>query len=260
MTRTIALAGKGGTGKTTISSLIIRALIERNMGPILAIDADPASNLHMTLGLDTPITIGEIREEMSQLALAGQLGVSISRQEHLTREVRMALEEGEQVDLLTMGRPEGQGCYCAVNHLLRDIIDDLGRHYRYVVIDNEAGMEHISRRTTQDVDLLLLATDPTLRGIQTASHMFELTQDLEIDVHEIKLILNRVQGPLPDALENALSDLKMDIAVRIPADPNVNEFDAIGRPLVQLGSNSPAWEAIQDLINETILPVLEKST
>lgn len=140
MTKTIALAGKGGTGKTTIAALLIRSLLKRSSGPVLAIDADPATNLHLALGLPMPATAGEIREEMMDSAQAGELGVAISRHEYLTREIRMALEEGDQVDLLAMGRPEGQGCYCAVNHLLRQIVDDLGRSYEYVVIDNEAGM------------------------------------------------------------------------------------------------------------------------
>jgi CO dehydrogenase maturation factor len=118
MTKTIAFAGKGGTGKTTISALLIKSLMERFSGPILAIDADPAANLHLALGMEKPYTIGEIREDMSRVAQAGQLGVSISRHEYLTREIMMALEEGEKIDLLSMGRPEGQGCYCAINHLL----------------------------------------------------------------------------------------------------------------------------------------------
>src|SRR4030065_475627 len=154
MTKVLALAGKGGTGKTTLAALLIRSLRGRGQGPVRAIDADPAMNLHLALGLPAPTTVGELREDVRGAQLA------ISRHEHLTHQVRMALEEGDQVDLLAMGRPEGQGCYCAVNHLLRQILDDLGRTYAWVVIDNEAGMEHISRRTTRDVDLLSIVTAP----------------------------------------------------------------------------------------------------
>ena len=227
MTKTIAFAGKGGTGKTTVASLLIQALLERVGGPLLAIDADPAANLHLALGLPMPTTVGEIREEMAEVAQAGQLGVAISRHEYLTHEIRMALEEGAQIDLLAMGRPEGQGCYCAVNHLLRQILDDLGKTYEYVVIDNEAGMEHISRRTTRDVDLLLLVTDPTMRGVKTAGGMADLARDVEVNVKHMMLIVNRVEGQLPEPLETAISELGITVAGHIPADEQVNHLDAI---------------------------------
>ena len=247
MTKTIALAGKGGTGKTTVAALLIRSLLPHTQGPLLAIDADPASNLHLALGLPLPTTVGEIREKMSETTQERQLGVAISRHEYLDYEVRMALEEGEQIDLLAMGRPEGQGCYCAVNHLLRVIIDELGKTYNYVVIDNEAGMEHISRRTTRDVDLLLLVTDPTIRGVRTAGEMATLAQDLEVNVKQTLLIVNRVQGDLAPPLREAIDDLDLEIAAMIPADDEVNQLDAYGKPLVQLKGDSPAYRAVEEL-------------
>jgi CO dehydrogenase maturation factor len=247
MTKTIALAGKGGTGKTTIAALLIRSLLPHARGPVLAIDADPASNLHLALGIPLPTTVGEIREEMSETAQARQLGVAISRHEHLDYEVRMALEEGERVDLLAMGRPEGQGCYCAVNHMLRQIVDELGKSYEYVVIDNEAGMEHISRRTTRDVDLLLLVTDPTIRGVRTAGEMATLAQDLEVNVNQTLLIVNRVQGELASPLQKAIDHLDLEITAMIPADDEVNQLDAYGEPLVQLNGDSPAYRAVEEL-------------
>jgi CO dehydrogenase maturation factor len=247
MTKTIALAGKGGTGKTTIAALLIRSLLPQIRGPLLAIDADPASNLHLALGLPMPTTVGDIREEMSETSKAGQLGVSISRQDYLLHEIRMALEEGEEMDLLAMGRPEGQGCYCAVNHMLRQIIDELGKTYDYVVIDNEAGMEHISRRTTRDVDLLLLVTDPTIRGVRTAGEMATLARDLEVNVKQTLLIVNRVQNDLAPPLQEAVNDLDLEIAAMIPADDKVNRLDAYGEPLVQLNGDSPAYRAVEDL-------------
>src|SRR3972149_4030880 len=164
MTKVIAFAGKGGTGKTTVAALLTQSLLRRGAAPILAIDADPATNLHMALGLATPTTVGDLREGMKAEAGQGTLGVAISRQDYVDREIRMALEEGDQVDLIAMGRPEGQGCYCAVNHLLRQTLDEVGKSYAYIIVDNEAGMEHISRRTTRDVDLLLIVTDPTVRA------------------------------------------------------------------------------------------------
>jgi CO dehydrogenase maturation factor len=252
MTKTIALAGKGGTGKTTISALLIHGLSRRLPSPLLAIDADPAINLHMALGVPKPDTVGEIREMMSETAQARQLGVSISRHEYLNREVRMAIEEGDQVDLLAMGRPEGQGCYCAVNHLLRQIVDDIGRTYETIVIDNEAGMEHISRRTTRDVDLLLLVTDPTLRGVRTAGEMAKLAETLEVNVERTQLIVNRVMGDIPQPLQEAIDELDLEIAALIPADENINKLDALGKPLVQLNGDSPAAKAVDQLIDRII--------
>lgn len=247
MTTTIALAGKGGTGKTTVAALLIRSLLPQIRGPLLAIDADPASNLHMALGLPMPATAGEIREEMAQMASARQLGVAISRQDYLTREIRMSLEEGEQIDLLAMGRPEGPGCYCAFNNMLRQVIDSLSQAYDYVVIDNEAGMEHISRRTTRDVNLLLLVTDPTLRGVRAAAGMAQLAQDLEVNIQRMMLIINRVQGTLPQPLQEAIRDLDLEVEALIPADENVNQLDAFGRPLIQLNGDSPAYQSVETL-------------
>jgi CO dehydrogenase maturation factor len=252
MTTTIALAGKGGTGKTTVSALLIKAIIEKTKKPILAIDADPASNLHLALGLPMPATVGEIREETSNLSQQGELGVSISRHDYLTREIRMALEEGDRIDLLAMGRPEGQGCYCAINHLLRVIIDEVNRHYPYVVIDNEAGMEHISRRTTRDVNLLLLVTDPTIRGVKTAGEMARLAQKLEINVQDTKLIVNRVTGDLPEPLQEAIDGLGVEVVATVPADQEVNRMDAMGEPLIHLNHHSPAWSAIQTMVTDIL--------
>ncbi|HKZ55789.1 MAG TPA: AAA family ATPase [Anaerolineales bacterium] len=244
---TIALAGKGGTGKTTIAALLIRSLLQRGKRPLLAIDADPASNLNLALGVPLPTTVGQIREEMAETAQAGQLGVAISRLDYLTREVRMALEEGDDVDLLAMGRPEGQGCYCAVNHLLRQIIDTLGSKYACVVIDNEAGMEHISRRTTRDVDLLLLVTDPTVRGVKTAAAMAELAREVEVNVGQAMLILNRLQGEPSPQVQAAIDELGLPIAAFVPADPTVNELDARGEPLFSMNGDSPAFRAIETM-------------
>ncbi|MEW6567745.1 MAG: AAA family ATPase [Chloroflexota bacterium] len=247
MTTTIALAGKGGTGKTTVAALLIRALLRRTSRPILAIDADPSTNLHLALGLPAPTTVGEIREEMLAPTQAGQLGVAISRHDYLSREIRLALEEGERVDLLAMGRPEGQGCYCAVNHLLRQMIDELGRSYDYVIVDNEAGMEHISRRTTRDVDVLLVVTDPTVRGLRAAETIAHMAKELEVNVRRTLLVVNRLVGDPPPPLQEAIAGLGLDVAGFIPADDRINELDSLGQPLVTLDGDSPAWRAVEAL-------------
>ena len=252
MTKTIALAGKGGTGKTTVAALLIHALLRRVPGPLLAIDADPATNLHLALGLAMPTTVGDVRETMAVEAQNQQLGVTLSRHDYLTHELQLALEEGDQVDLIAMGRPEGQGCYCAANHLLRTIMDDMGGHYPYVIIDNEAGMEHISRRTTRDVDLLLIVSDPTLRGLKAAGSILEMSYDIGVNVHQRWLILNRVVGDLVPPLQAAVDDLEVEIGAIIPADTRVNELDALGEPLIKLNSDSPALRAIQELTDSIL--------
>jgi CO dehydrogenase maturation factor len=250
MTKTIALAGKGGTGKTTVSALIIKSLVLQGAGAVLAIDADPSTNLHLALGLPMPVTVGEIREGMTDPAMSSTLGVTVSRQDFLNREIFMALEEGDRVDLLAMGRPEGQGCYCAVNHLLRQVVDDLEGGYDYVVIDNEAGMEHISRRTTKGVDLLLIVTDPTIRGMRAASSIAQIASEVDVDVRRMGLIINRVQGDLPEPLNDAIEALGLEVLAMIPADAQINENDALGESLLSLNGDSPAWETIDDLMRK----------
>jgi CO dehydrogenase maturation factor len=247
MTMTIALAGKGGTGKTTVAALLVRHLVQRRRATVLAIDADPAANLNLALGLPLTNTVGDIREGMLAGVQQGAVGTGITRHDFLNAEIRLAVEEGEQVDLLVMGRPEGQGCYCPVNHMLRDIIDGLGRAYDFVVIDNEAGMEHLSRRTTRDVDVLLVVTDPTMRGIKAAEGIARLAGELQINVGHSLLIVNRVDGALPDTLQTALEGIGLEFAGLIPADPLVGAFDATGRPLVELPLDAPSSRAVEQL-------------
>ncbi len=250
MTKTIALAGKGGTGKTTATALIIKSLVRQGAGAVLAIDADPSTNLHLALGLPAPLTVGEIREGMTDPAMSGTLGVTVSRQDFLHREIHMALEEGERVDLLAMGRPEGQGCYCAVNHLLRQVVDELEGGYDYVVIDNEAGMEHISRRTTKGVDLLLIVTDPTIRGMKAASSIAQMASEVDVDVRRMGLIVNRVQGEIPEPLQDTIEALGVEVLAMVPADAQINENDALGESLLSLDGDSPAWETIDELMRK----------
>ncbi len=255
MTTTIALAGKGGTGKTTIAALLIRYLVEERRGAILAIDADPASNLNFVLGMDVEQTVGDIREEMLNLvqssgALAGSMPGGMSKQEYLDYHIQMALEEGERVDLLAMGRPEGPGCYCAANQMLRVIVDRIEKQYEYVVIDNEAGMEHLSRRTTRDVDVLLLVTDPTQRGLIAAQRMRDMVPELDIGVSHVYLVVNRVrpvgeQLDLPAPLAEAVERAGLELLEMVPDDPAMAEFEFTGRPLVELPADTAVNEAVR---------------
>lgn len=265
MTTTIALAGKGGVGKTTIAGLIIKYLIETRKGSILAIDADPSSNLNMTLGVPLEWTVGDIREEMlSQVkaslsiggAAMGSLPGGISKREYLDYQVRSSLAEGDHFDLIAMGRPEGPGCYCAVNHNLREVIDTISKNYDYVVIDNEAGMEHLSRRTTRDVQHLIIVSDCSLRGIVAADRIAQIKNELEINIENAYLVINNHQGPLPQTIEEYIRKMNLSLLGLVPPDNTVTEFEYAGKPLIKLSTNAPIYQAVVELMDK----VLTRST
>jgi CO dehydrogenase maturation factor len=253
MTITIALAGKGGVGKTTIAGLVIKYLMQTQRSAILAIDADPSSNLNMVLGLDLEWTVGDIREDLltqvkSSLtaggAAMGSVAGGMSKHDYLDYEIRSALAEGEQFDLIAMGRSEGQGCYCAVNHNLRQVIDSISRNYRYVVIDNEAGMEHLSRRTTRDVQHLLVVSDPSHRGLVAAERIAGFRKEMDIHIEHTGLILNRLSGEMPEALSARIDAMDIPLLGIVPADFELTEREFSGRPLVSLGNGSPVYQAV----------------
>lgn len=262
MTTTIALAGKGGVGKTTIAGMVVKYLAQSQDGAILAIDADPSSNLNMVLGLDLDWTVGDIREDMlTQVktsltaggAAMGALPGGVSKHEYLDYEIRSSLAEGNYFDLIAMGRSEGPGCYCAVNHNLRDVVDSISKNYRYVVIDNEAGMEHLSRRTTRDVEHMLIVTDPTQRGVVAAQRIADLRNELDIRVENAYLILNRLSGPIPPALQGAIEKLQVPLLGVVPADDQLMNFEFNGRPLVELGDDSPVFRSVADMLEQILV-------
>ena len=257
MTTTIALAGKGGVGKTTTAGMIIKYLMQLQPGAILAIDADPSSNLNMVLGLDLEWTVGDIREDLlaqvkSSLtaggAAMGSLQGGLSKRDYLDYEIRSSLAEGDRFDLIAMGRSEGPGCYCAVNHNLREVVDSISKNYRYVVIDNEAGMEHLSRRTTRDVQHLLVVTDPTQRGLVAAERIAGFQDEFDIHIENTYLILNRLNGQIPAALQARIDEIDIPLLGVIPADNKLVEFEFSGRPLVDLGDDSPVFRAVADMM------------
>jgi len=243
VTTTIAIAGKGGTGKTTIAAFLIELLADR--GSVLAIDADPSSNLHLVLGLPLEETVGSVREEMLTAVSGGSFGVGLSKQDWFEIRISEALVESDRVDLLAMGRPEGPGCYCAANNILRVCIDRLAGSYDYVVIDNEAGMEHISRRTTRDVDILIAVSDPTVRGVAAVGRIVELVGELKTKVGRMGLVINRLSGQLPAAVEEAVRKLEVELLGVVPEDKGILECDATGKPLVSLPPESPARQAVE---------------
>jgi CO dehydrogenase maturation factor len=261
MTQTIALAGKGGVGKTTTAGMVIKYLAQTQPGAILAIDADPSSNLNMVLGLDLDWTVGEIREDMlAQVknslaaggAAMGSLQGGMSKREYLDYEIRSSVSEGERFDLIAMGRSEGPGCYCAVNHNLREVVDSIGKNYRYVVIDNEAGMEHLSRRTTRDVNHLLVVTDPTQRGLVAAERIAGFRNELDIHIENTYLILNRLNGEMPAALQERIDEMDIPLLGVIPADEDLIEFEFSGRPLVELGDESQVFQAVAAMMSKIL--------
>src|SRR5512136_106955 len=261
MTITIALAGKGGVGKTTIAGMVIKYLVQNKPGPVLAIDADPSSNLNMVLGLQLDWTVGDIREDMlAQVkgsllgggAAMGALPGGVTKHDYLDHQIRSSLAEGEAFDLIAMGRSEGTGCYCAVNHNLREVIDSISKNYRYVVIDNEAGMEHLSRRTTRDVQHLLVVSDPTQRGLVAAERIAGFRNDLDIRIEKAYLILNRLTGPIPPALQAEIDKLDIPLLGTVPADDELSKFEFSGKPLVQLGNESPVYQTIARMMDRIL--------
>ena len=238
MTVSIALAGKGGTGKTTMAGLLIKYLVEKGKRPVLGVDADPNANLNEVLGLEVGETLGEAREEMKKGVSSG-----MTKDVYMEMKLQEAVVEATGFDLVVMGRPEGAGCYCAANTLLTQYLDRLIDNYKYVVIDNEAGMEHISRLTTNNIDTLLVIADPTRRGIQAAHRIFELVDDLSLNIGRRFLIVNRVREQQRGAIEETLNGCQMELVGIVPEDPEVQEFDLRGRPTLELGGESIALKA-----------------
>jgi CO dehydrogenase maturation factor len=254
MTKTIAVAGKGGTGKTLVTALLIKYIVENRPGTVLAIDADPSTNLNLTLGVPIYETVGDIREETLQDVQSGSSLGGMSKPDYLDLRIQQSLVEERDFDLLAMGRPEGPGCYCAANNMLRLSIDRLSKSYDYVVIDNEAGLEHLSRRTTRNVDLLLLVSDPTVRSIITASIATQLIHKLKTRAEDIRLVINRIpkngEGKLSlsPELEEAIAQNGLELIGLIPEDPTVGEYDAKGLPLAELPPQTPARRAVEGII------------
>jgi CO dehydrogenase maturation factor len=261
MTTTIALAGKGGVGKTTIAGMIIKYLTRTQSGSVLAIDADPSSNLNMVLGLDLDWTVGDIREDLlSQVkssltasgAAMGVLPGGVTKRDYLDYQIRSSLAEGDRFDLIAMGRSEGPGCYCAVNHNLREVIDAISKNYSYIVIDNEAGMEHLSRRTTRDVQHLLIVTDPTQRGIVAAERIAGFRNELDIRIENAYIILNRVTDGIPEPIQEHIDQLDIPLLGVIPADQELATLEFSGQPLIDLGDHSPVYQIVANMMKQIL--------
>jgi CO dehydrogenase maturation factor len=251
----IALAGKGGTGKTTIAGLTVRYIIEKKKRPVLAVDADSNNCLNEVLGVDVHATIGKLREESLQTIRSGaERPGGMSMEQIFDYQVQQSIIESKGFDLMVMGRPEGPGCYCAANNIIRKYTDKLSETYLYVVIDNEAGMEHLSRRTTHKVDLLLIVSDPAVRGIQTAKRINELVEELQLEINRRVVIINRISGNEGADLKNLAEESGLQVAGLVPQDEAIFNLDLQGKPIFQLPDDSKAVKAVFSILDSLNIP------
>ncbi len=232
----IALAGKGGTGKTTVAGMLVKYLVGKGKGPVLAVDADANANLNDVLGLEVADTIGNAREEMKR----GDVPSGMTKDIFMEMKLEQAVMEADGYDLIVMGQPESAGCYCAANTLLTGFLERLSGNYPFIVMDNEAGMEHISRLTTKNVDLLLLVSDPSQRGIQAAARIHRLARKLNIGVKRAGLIVNRCKETPSESINAVLNAEGLELFGTIPEDATVYEYDASGTPTVSMPDDNPA--------------------
>jgi CO dehydrogenase maturation factor len=248
---TVALGGKGGTGKTTIAGLLIRYMIENGMKPVLAIDADSNSNLNDVLGVELAETLSNAREMMKTDVPTG-----MTKDIYMEMKVEESLVEGNGYDLVAMGQPEGPGCYCAANNLLSSLIERLMKNYKYLVVDNEAGMEHFSRLTQKDVDLLLLVSDPSRRGLTAACRIAQLVRSLPIRVDKTFLLVNQLEKKPASWPQDVLETFGEEHVKVLPADPLLAQFDFEGKPTVTLPDDAPIVKSSNELFKELIKPTI----
>ncbi len=255
MAYVIALAGKGGTGKTSIASLTVKYIMEKRKKPVLAVDADSNACLNEALGVEVHATIGGLREDsLEKIRSGSERPGGMSMEQLFDYQVQQSVIEAKGFDLMVMGRPEGPGCYCAANNIIRKYTDKLSETYSYVVIDNEAGMEHLSRRTTHKVDLLLIVSDPSVRGVRTAERIQNLVKELNLDVARHAVIINRISGTDAEELGKLAEGIGMEVAAMIPQDRNIFEYDLQGRAICELPSDSPAVAALFTLLDSFDIP------
>lgn len=249
---TIAVAGKGGTGKTTLCGMIVDYLSKNKKGPILAVDADPNSNLNEVLGVDIVTTLGDIREKMQYKdAAEDQLPTNMTKQEYTEFMFNEALVEEDDYDMLVMGRTQGAGCYCYVNGVLKTQLDKYKGGYRYIVVDNEAGLEHISRGVLPAIDILLMVSDASRRGIQAAGRVAVMVEELKLKPGVAKLIVNRAPGGVLDSgVLEEIEKQKLDLLGVIPQDDTVYKYDAEGKPSSCVPETSPVKTALKEILQK----------
>ena len=256
MAQTIALAGKGGVGKTTICGMLIEYLCEKKNGPVLAVDADANANLNEVLGVEVESTLGDIREDIAQAELAAKSPIpnGMTKADYAEMRFGEALTEADDYDLLVMGRTQGKGCYCFVNGLLTSQVAKYAKNYRYIVVDNEAGLEHLSRGVLPQVDTILLVSDCSRRGVQAAGRLSEMIQDLKLGAKEVGLIINRAPGgELNPGVREEIDKYGMKLIGVVPHDDTVYAYDAEGKPSVTVPENSPVKQAVHKIFDSLTL-------
>jgi CO dehydrogenase maturation factor len=252
---TIAFAGKGGTGKTSLAGLTIKYLLSKRNGPVLAVDADSNACLNEVLGVEIHATIGKLREESLQVVRSGsERPGGLSMEQLFDYQVQQSIIEAKGFDLMVMGRPEGPGCYCAANNIIRKYTDMLSDKYPYIIIDNEAGMEHLSRRTTHKVDLLVIVSDPTVKGILTAKRINELVDELKLEVDRRVLIINRVIGQEGEELKKMAEGFGINVAGLIPQDEMIFRFDLEGKPVFELPEDAVSVQTVFGALQSLQIP------
>ena len=249
MSKVIAFAGKGGVGKTTVATLVVRNLSRNGKAPILAVDADPNSNLGETMGLEVTSTIGDIREDYMKDPQGIPSGMD--KVNYLETLVEQALIEQPEFDLLVMGRQEGQGCYCMVNNILHNFTEKLSANYKYLVVDNEAGMEHLSRRTSGNVDMLYLVTDYSLRGLRAVKRINQMLGSLKLNIGNLGIVVSRGPQDLSKAFLDEVAEIDLPISAVIPEDPALLEYDMERKSLLELPDDSLSVVAIDEMLKET---------
>ena len=246
---TIAVAGKGGVGKTTTCGMIIDYLCSKKQGPVLVVDADANANLNEVLGVEVETSLGAIREEMAQAELKGTLPAGMTKADYADFKFSSAIIEEDDFDMLVMGRTQGKGCYCYVNGVLKTQVDKYAKNYSYIVMDNEAGLEHVARGTLPKVDTMLLISDCSRRGIQAAARVAEIVEEMELKPAVMGLVVNRApDGQLDDGVKEEIAKHGLKLLGVLPQDEGVYRCDCDGEPSAKLPASNPVKAAVKNMM------------
>ena len=249
MPHTIAVAGKGGVGKTTTCGMIVDYLCKKGQGPVLVVDADANSNLNEVLGVEVETSLGAIREEMAQAELKGGIPSGMTKADYAEFKFNSAIVEEDDFDMLVMGRTQGKGCYCFVNGVLKTQVDKYAKNYKYVVMDNEAGLEHVARGTLPHVDTMLLISDCSRRGVQAAARVAEMIGEMELNPGRMGLIINRApEGRLDDGVKAEIEKHGLTLLGVLPQDEGVYRCDCDGDPSAKLPDSNPVKAALKSIM------------
>ncbi len=250
MSFTIAISGKGGVGKTTVAGLLVTRLVASNYKPVLAVDADPNTCLDAVLGIKAENTIGGVREEAKEVAGKG-MSSGISKQQLLELKIEESIVETDDFDLIAMGRPEGPGCYCYANNVLKNTLTNLSSKYPFVVLDNEAGLENLSRRIFQEVNLLIMVADSSFRGLETVERLHTLAEEMGIKYDKLVIVVNRLRkDELPEKATELKSTIKADTIIGLPDDEELAEIAEQGNTISSISDSNPVVKKLDEFLKE----------